>query len=109
MMKENSNEINNIKFVPSKFFISDENGKHIIAEYDGEVLDKSQECRSHISEINRETHDENLKYACPLDIIREGSIAHLYISLSNLSIRPHNGKLWFYRENSYKKFGDRYE
>ena len=50
----------NVEFMPSKFFINDENGKHIIAEYDGdEVFNKSQECRSHVSEINRKTHDEN--------------------------------------------------
>ena len=108
-MIENSNEINNIKFVPSKFFISDGNKKHLIAEYDGEVLDKSQECRSHVSEINRKTHDENLECAYPLNIIRGDAIIRLHLSLSSLSIRPHNGKLWSYRENSYKKFGDKYE
>lgn len=102
--------INNdsIEFVPSKFFISDENGEHIIAEYDGEVLDKSQECKSHISEINRKTHDENLECAYPLNIIRRDAIVHLHMSLSSLSIRPHNGKLWSYRENSYKKFGGKH-
>lgn len=36
----------NVEFMPSKFFISDENGKHIIAEYDGEVINKSQECKA---------------------------------------------------------------
>lgn len=99
----------NVEFMPSKFFISDENGKHIIAEYDGEVLDKSQECRSHVFEINRKTHDENLECAYPLNIIRRDAIVRLHMSLSSLSIRPHNGKLWSYRENSYKKFGDKYE
>lgn len=98
-----------IEFVPSKFFISDKNGEHIIAEYDGEVLDKSQECKSHVSEINRKTHDENLECVHPSNIIRRDAIVHLHMSLSSLSIRPHNGKLWFYRENSYKKFGDKYE
>lgn len=99
----------NVEFMPSKFFISDENGKHIIAEYDGEVINKSQECKSHISEINRKTHDENLECAYPLNIIRRDAIVRLHMSLSSLSIRPHNGKLWSYRENSYKKFGDKYE
>lgn len=99
----------NVEFMPSKFFISDENGKHIVAEYDGEVLDKSQECRSHVFEINRKTHDENLECAYPLNIIRRDAIVRLHMSLSSLSIRPHNGKLWSYRENSYKKFGDKYE
>lgn len=98
----------NVEFVPSKFFISDENGEHIIAEYDGEVLDKSQECKSRISGINRKTHDENLECAYPLNIIRRDAIVRLHMSLSSLSIRPHNGKLWSYRENSYKKFGGKH-
>lgn len=99
----------NVEFMPSKFFINDENGKHIIAEYDGEVFNKSQECRSHVSEISRKTHDENLECVYPLNIIRRDAIVRLHMSLSSLSIRPHNGKLWSYRENSYKKFGGKYE
>lgn len=96
-------------FFPSKFFISDENGEHIIAEYDGEVFNKSEECRSYASEINRKTHDDNLECAYPLNIIRMDAIVRLHMSLSIISIRPHNGKLWSYRENYYKKLGDKYE
>lgn len=99
----------NVDFFPSKFFISDENGEHIIAEYDGEVFNKSEECRSYASEINRKTHDDNLECAYPLNIIRMDAIVRLHMSLIILSIRPHNGKLWSYRENSYKKLGDKYE
>ena len=99
----------NVDFFPSKFFISDENGEHIIAEYDGEVFNKSEEGRSYASEINRKTHDDNLECAYPLNIIRMDAIVRLHMSLIILSIRPHNGKLWSYRENSYKKLGDKYE
>lgn len=100
----------NVDFFPSKFFISDENGEHIIAEYDGDkVFNKSEECRSYASEINRKTHDDNLECAYPLNIIRGDAIIRLHMSLIILSIRPHNGKLWSYRENSYKKLGDKYE
>lgn len=100
----------NVDFFPSKFFISDENGEHIIAEYDGDkVFNKSEECRSYASSINRKTHDENLECAYPLNIIRRDAIVRLHMSLSSISIRPHNGKLWYYRENSYKKLGDKYE
>lgn len=100
----------NVDFFPSKFFISDENGEHIIAEYDGDkVFNKSEECRSYASEINRKTHDDNLECAYPLNIIRMDAIVRLHMSLIILSIRPHNGKLWSYRENSYKKLGDKYE
>lgn len=96
-------------FIPSKFFISDENGEHIIAEYNGEVINKSEECRSYASEINRKTYDDNLECAYPLNIIRRDAIVHLHMSLSIISIRTHNGELWYYRENSYKKLGDKYE
>lgn len=99
----------NVDFFPSKFFISDENGWHIIAEYNGEVFNKSEECRSYASEINRKTHDDNLECAYSLNIIRRDAIVRLHMSLIILSIRPHNGKLWSYRENSYKKLGDKYE
>ena len=100
----------NVDFVPSKFFIIDENGEHIIAEYDGDkVFNKSEECRSYDSEINRKTHDDNLECAYPLNIIRRDVIVRLHMSLIIISIRPHNGKLWSYRENSYKKLGDKYE
>lgn len=100
----------NVDFVPSKFFISDENGEHIIAEYDGDkVFNKSEECRSYVSEINRKAHDDNLECTYPLNIIRRDAIVRLHMSLIILSIRTHNGKLWSYRENSYKKLGDKYE
>lgn len=100
----------NVDFIPSKFFISDENGEHIIAEYDGDkVFNKSEECRSYASEINRKTHDDNLECAYHLNIIRRDVIVRLHMSLIIISIRPHDGKLWSYRENSYKKLGDKYE